>query len=549
MRAAEARPPLERLLRPLWLVVAFLMACTPMQTFDIWWHLRAGQWIREHGRVPHVDLFTYADAGRAWIDLHWGFQVLVSALYDFGGPAGAILLVLAKAACVAAMLALGLAASGRTLPLGMRVCLWLLPMLALLGRTPVRPETVTLVMLALWLWLLPRISERPHWMWGLPLLQVVWLNLHGLFILGLVVWGCYGADQLARRRWGGRFGLAQLEAPTPLGTLWGVSALLVLAAVVSPYGIEGALFPFVLYKKLSVDVGFYGKHVMEFASPLLYMQRYGFNPYVAAGVAIWLLTAASFVALGMRRRVSVLHLLLFIGFTQLASSAQRNVGLFALVAATVLAANVEQLWGLRVGGSSQAVASKQTRHRWAAAACLVVALMGGAFFTGALVPLLRDSELRFHPASKPNWYAHDAIRFAGAPGMPERAFASHIGLAAVYTFHHGPQRKVFTDGRLEVGTRATLERSLSVENAWKAAAPKVGSEPPLPDGSWAELIRDEHGELPVVIVDTSFGKRRLQGMMRQPDWRLVFADGGAAVFLHAAAAQRLHLPDLRTGNR
>jgi len=533
-----ARSPMERALGPLFIALAFLMSCTPMQTFDIWWHLRAGQWIREHGRVPYEDLFTYADAGRPWIDLHWGFQVLASALFDFGGPAGPILLVLAKASCVAAMLMLGLGASGRALPVGVRVCLWLLPMLALLGRTPVRPETVTLVVLALWLWLLPRIAERPRLMWWLPALQVLWLNMHGLFILGLVVWGCFGADQLARRAWGGRYGLEPLAAPTPHRTLWGVSGLLVLAAFASPYGVDGALLPFELYSKFSGDAAFYAKHVMELASPLLYMQRYGANPYVGAATLLWLLTLGSFVLLGLRGHVSVLRLLLFIGFSQLASTALRNVGLFSLVGGVVLVANVEQLWPGRF---------TEARRRWAGGAVAVVVVLGGLFLSGTLGPMLRDSELRFHPASMPGWYAHRVIQLAGAPGMPRRAFASHIGLAAVYSFHNGPDRKVFTDGRLEVATRETLERSIRVENALKAAAPSQGEAAPPVDSAWEQLLLDDEGRRPVVIIDTSFGKRRLRGMLRQTDWRLVFAGGGATIFLHSTDAARLGLPDVRTG--
>ncbi|HVV48955.1 MAG TPA: hypothetical protein VHO06_04795 [Polyangia bacterium] len=44
--------------------LAFLLGCTPLADFDVWWHLRAGQLILERGAVPRLDLFTYTDATR-----------------------------------------------------------------------------------------------------------------------------------------------------------------------------------------------------------------------------------------------------------------------------------------------------------------------------------------------------------------------------------------------------------------------------------------------------------------------------------------------------
>ena len=59
--------------------LAFLLGCYELSDPDIWWHLRAGQWILEHGRVPLWDIFSFASSDRIWIDLHWGFQVVLGA--------------------------------------------------------------------------------------------------------------------------------------------------------------------------------------------------------------------------------------------------------------------------------------------------------------------------------------------------------------------------------------------------------------------------------------------------------------------------------------
>src|SRR5947209_7821000 len=73
-------------------VLAFLLGCFEMFDQDIWWHLRTGRWILEQGRIPRLDLFTFSSAGRAWIDLHWGFQVAMALAYALGGVPAVILL-------------------------------------------------------------------------------------------------------------------------------------------------------------------------------------------------------------------------------------------------------------------------------------------------------------------------------------------------------------------------------------------------------------------------------------------------------------------------
>ena len=64
----------------------FLACCFPLTDTDLWWHLKTGQLILAEGRLPQVDWYTYTDFDKPWIDLHWGFQLLVTALYGRGAP-------------------------------------------------------------------------------------------------------------------------------------------------------------------------------------------------------------------------------------------------------------------------------------------------------------------------------------------------------------------------------------------------------------------------------------------------------------------------------
>ena len=46
---------------------------------DIWWHLKAGDWIVQHLAVPHTGILSRTAADRPWVAYSWGYEVLLSA--------------------------------------------------------------------------------------------------------------------------------------------------------------------------------------------------------------------------------------------------------------------------------------------------------------------------------------------------------------------------------------------------------------------------------------------------------------------------------------
>lgn len=113
----------EILLPAAFLIWVFLLGCTRMWSWDIWWHLRTGQLILERGTVPQTDWFNFVDADQRWIDLHWGFQLLAVALYGLGGVP---LLVIGRATCLALTAGLGWWAGGCGWPVWARAAVWIL---------------------------------------------------------------------------------------------------------------------------------------------------------------------------------------------------------------------------------------------------------------------------------------------------------------------------------------------------------------------------------------------------------------------------------------
>ncbi len=281
--------------------LAFLLGCYELFDPDIWWHLKAGQWILEHHRVPYLDIFTYSSSDRIWVDLHWGFQVVLALAYAAAGVAGMILL--AAAAGSAAVL-IPLSAGAPHWPRWVAVLCWL-PALALMAmRFDPRPEIVSLLYLAGYLAVLSRANRHPGGLWSLPLIQVLWVNTHALFVLGPIVLGCYWVGHAARFLNGSR--REDQDAACQTQPCWRplliVSAAVAIACLVNPYGVRGVIFPLELFPKISDPANPYKAYVDEFTSLREFVQDQmhaapGAHLHVRAQMFLLVLLPWSFVLL------------------------------------------------------------------------------------------------------------------------------------------------------------------------------------------------------------------------------------------------------------
>ncbi len=182
---------LDGLLVASMVAAASVLACQELSDADAWWQLRSGQWILENRRLPTLDPFTFASADRQWIDLPWGFQVPLALAYRLGGVAGMILL--ASAVCGVTLL-IAMTARMRDWPAWVIAAAWVPALLVMSTRLPPRPEVFSLAFLAAYMAVLLRCDRRPALAWALPAIQVLWVNSHGLFILGPLILGAYVAD-------------------------------------------------------------------------------------------------------------------------------------------------------------------------------------------------------------------------------------------------------------------------------------------------------------------------------------------------------------------
>lgn len=188
---------------------------------DLWWHVATGRLTLAERAIPLFDVFSYSRVGQAWLQHEW-LSDLVFALWDraFGLEA---LLVWKWLVLVTAYLIL-LAVLRKAAKEPTAAYLGLLAAAAVSSNfLDIRPHLYSLVGFTL---LLLLAYERQRIPLGLPVLFLVWVNLHGGFFFGLmalavIVASRFPDDDAAERRRSIAIGigcvLAALANPNHIG--------------------------------------------------------------------------------------------------------------------------------------------------------------------------------------------------------------------------------------------------------------------------------------------------------------------------------------------
>jgi hypothetical protein len=178
------------------LAIAFLLPVTPQ---DYWWYLRIGRDTLTVGAVPGVDALTFTQAGAPVVYHSWGAAVLFWLTFKLGDLPLTVFLrgLLVTLAYSLVWLMTRRLGAGRI----SAALVLLLAVLASSNNWSIRPQLFAYPLFALALYLLYRWHKGDrHAVWGLPLISLLWVNLHGSFVLLVLLAGAALAFGQGNRR-------------------------------------------------------------------------------------------------------------------------------------------------------------------------------------------------------------------------------------------------------------------------------------------------------------------------------------------------------------
>jgi hypothetical protein len=170
--------------------------------YDLGWHLAAGDLIRDRGDIPFQDPWSFTLGDKQWYNLSWLWDVIASVIFQYTKFSGLVLFVVACGAIIVGYLTSVCLASGAS---AVAVCISVFSACLVYPAFPnfpniylaASPNTSTMLFCVIFYAECLKRTRR----FLLPVMMVLWANLHGGFLLGFPIVGIFCGAALLRRDW------------------------------------------------------------------------------------------------------------------------------------------------------------------------------------------------------------------------------------------------------------------------------------------------------------------------------------------------------------
>ena len=456
---------------------------------DTGYHIRAGEYILHNLTVPKHDIFSYIAPPLPWVAHEWLAEVIMGLVHQFAGLTGVVIFfsfLIASAYFV-------LFKFGRSLNCDFAITA-LIVLLATASSSIhwlARPHIFSLLMTIVWYGVIDTYQsngrDRLHW---LPLLMLLWVNLHGGFITGFVLLGIYLSGNLYDF-------LFSVPATSEVAKekskrLAIITAVSLLCSLANPRGYDILLFPFRM-----VSDQFVMENVTEFLSP---------NFHVVKPFLFLLLLTLGILAIS-RKALNATELMLVLLFTYMPLYSARYIPLFAVVITPILLRQIQsrlkafdnrlaRFFRQRSENLELADASA-SRYLWAILAIVIVCALA---LNGRI-------EFKFDETSKPV----AAVEFLKREKLNGNMFNNdEFGDYLIYAAW--PEYKVFFDGRSDMYGETWGKQYLNIANV---------------QPGWDRTIEKNH----MTWVFSGATSPLSAILLEKKEWHLVYADKVAEIFV------------------
>jgi len=483
--------------------------------YDFWWHISTGRYIVETKTIPETDPFNYPselaenknlfpEREKLILKQYWLAQIFMYLIYSSFGPQGIILL---RAILLTGLLLLVFYRL-RKWDVSFYICFTLLVFLFMTAIRHIgeRPVLFTILFTPLTFILLESFKEKhKKSLFFLPLLMLLWSNIHGGFIIGIIVIIVFMIGE----------GLKIILKKSPLERreillFYVLTTLAVGFSYINPTGWDAFSIA------LSPEYKFMEEGIQEYAS-LFYLYKEKLAPVNYGTVSLLILSPI--VLIFRNIRMDITHILLVSGFFVMALQSGRYDIYYAAIAAMVLGKETNTL----LQNLFKKRFSEKTYSRLQAAFNIATLLSAIIFFTG----FSNFTGLKFDIAtgySVPK-AAVDFIEKNKIDGkiFNDGAFGGYI------TWRLYPGKKTFADTRwLNYTTKLELYWVLNCMESVKGHKLEKGKSP-----LWERILDHYDANIIITEIFDVYGQvvNMVLTLADSERWVPVFSDSISVVFI------------------
>ncbi len=483
---------------------------------DTGWHIRNGEHILQSQSFPRSDYFSYTNYGRPWFAWEWLADVALAIVHKYAGLNGVVIWAnLTFALTYTALFRWMVRRGGNVF-----VCLAYSVTAGFASAVHwlARPHLFTLLLVLIWYMLLEsiqksglsskRISIGTSLL--LPLIILAWTNLHGGFVVGLILLLIYAFGNYLTSFTSSQASLRDSCRRLSRHFAW-LSLICLVVTSINPYGllVHKHIFDSYLHSQDLID------KITEFASP---------NFHTTVVKFFELLLLSSIIVVGISyKRLSFIEVGLILFWTHMALFSVRHVPLYSVMIGPILVGHLTDYlrrleteetirsWAVGIARGfnqySANIFNFERQFRGQFYPCLLSLLMMGialnqGYLCGNKLLSLGFDAKQF-PVEAASFIESHSLR-----GNP--LTTDYWGGYMIYRFY--PQTKVFFDGRSDMYSREFIkeyESLVNLQHSWKNVLEKY-------DVRW-------------ILLPVNYGLA--SALKEVPSWEVVYDDQVAVIFV------------------
>lgn len=490
-------PPLiDVIFISLFLFLSFSAGQDLLGDADTGYHIRAGEYILKTFTIPKQDLFSFISPTLPWTSHEWLSEVIMALVHRAFGLTGIVLFFSFIISFVYYLLYRIIKTDEDNIIL--TVFIVLLVLVCSQIHWLARPHIFSMLIMVVWYYILDEYQyKQKNYLYLLPPIMLLWVNLHGGFLAGFILIGIYlfgnvlkfitsqGADKDIHRKKVKHLGL--------------ITVICLFVSLINPFGYKILLFPFKL-----VSNKFIMDHVVEFMSPNFHEP----SPFKYYLFLLIIILAFSKV------KINLIELFLILMFTNMSLISVRYIPLFSIIAAPILLRQFRPIMNQSHGkiagffkkrsDSISETDALAKGYLWPCAAIVLVIILA----KGQII------EFEFDAEHKPV----DAVKFMKAENLQGNMF-NNDELGDYIIYDAWPQYKVFIDGRSDMYGVDILKEYLKV----------IGIRP-----GWDEVLEKYNVNWIMYNANSALSLFLLE----RDDWKLIYADKVANIFVKNTLGNR-----------